>query len=99
MNPERVYQILRGPHVSEKSTTLGESAGQVVFKVARDASKPEIKKAVERLFEVRVDHVRVVSLKGKRKGSGRLRGRRSDWKKAYVSLAEGENIDVFGASE
>lgn len=99
MNPERVYQILLGPHVSEKSTTLGEAAGQVVFKVARDASKPEIKKAVERLFEVQVDQVRVVSLKGKRKGLGRLRGRRSDWKKAYVSLAEGQDIDVFGTSE
>lgn len=99
MNPERVYQVLLGPHVSEKSTTLGESAGQIVFKVARDASKPEIKKAVERLFEVQVNHVRVVSFKGKRKGVGRLRGRRSDWKKAYVSLAAGQDIDVFGTSE
>lgn len=99
MNPERVYQVLLGPHVSEKSTTLGESAGQIVFKVARDASKPEIKKAVERLFEVQVSHVRVVRFKGKRKGVGRLRGRRSDWKKAYVSLAEGQDIDVFGTSE
>ncbi len=99
MNPERVYQILRGPHISEKSTMLGESAGQVVFKVGRDASKLEIKKAVERLFEVQVKRIRVVSLKGKRKGFGRLRGRRSDWKKAYVSLAEGQDIDVFGTPE
>lgn len=99
MNSERIFQILLGPHVSEKSTILGESAGQVVFKVARDASKPEIKKAVERLFEVRVDEVHVLRVKGKRKGFGRLRGRRSDWKKAYVSLAEGEDIDVFGMAE
>lgn len=99
MNPERVYQILLGPHVSEKSTTLGESAGQVVFKVARDASKPEIKKAVERLFEVQVSHVRVASFKGKYKGVGRRRGRRSDWKKAYVTLVEGQDIDVFGTPE
>lgn len=99
MNPERVYQILLGPHVSEKSTALGEAGGQVVFKVACSASKPEIKKAVEHLFEVQVSHVRVASLKGKRKGVGRLRGRRSDWKKAYVALAEGQNIDVFGMSE
>lgn len=99
MNPERVYQILLGPHVSEKSTTLGESAGQIVFKVARDACKPEIKKAVEQLFEVEVKRIRVVRLKGKRKGFGRLRGRRSDWKKAYVALAEGQDIDVFGGAE
>ncbi|MDN5850472.1 MAG: 50S ribosomal protein L23 [Nitrococcus sp.] len=99
MNPERVYQVLLGPHVSEKTTTLGESARQVVFKVARDASKHEIKGAVERLFEVQVKQVRVVSLKGKRKGLGRRRGRRSDWKKAYVALAEGQDIDVFGTPE
>lgn len=99
MNPERVYQILLGPHVSEKTTTLGESARQVVFKVTRDASKAEIKQAVERLFEVQVNQVRVVRLKGKRKGLGRRRGRRSDWKKAYVALAEGQNIDMFGTPD
>lgn len=99
MNLERIYQVLLGPHVSEKSTGLGDAAGQVVFKVARDASKPEIKKAVEQLFEVEVRQVRVVCLQGKRKGFGRIRGRRSDWKKAYISLAEGQEIDVFGTPE
>ncbi|MDN5872457.1 MAG: 50S ribosomal protein L23 [Nitrococcus sp.] len=99
MNLERVYQILLGPHVSEKTTELGDSARQVVFKVARDASKREIKQAVERVFEVQVNQVRVVRVKGKRKGFGRRRGRRSDWKKAYVGLAEGQDVDVFGTPE
>jgi large subunit ribosomal protein L23 len=97
MNPERVFKVLLGPHVSEKSTVLGDSANQVVFKVTRDATKQEIKQAVEQLFEVKVEDVRVTTVSGKRKGVGRIRGRRSDWKKAYVSLAEGQEIDLLGA--
>lgn len=97
MNQERVFQVLLGPHVSEKSAILGDLANQVVFKVSRDATKDEIKRAVETLFEVKVDGVRVVNVLGKRKGAGRIRGRRSDWKKAYVSLAAGQEIDLLSA--
>ncbi|RFA30197.1 50S ribosomal protein L23 [Alkalilimnicola ehrlichii] len=97
MNQERVFNVLLGPHVSEKSTVIADSANQVVFKVAKDATKDEVKAAVEQLFEVKVDGVRVVNVKGKKKGFGRIRGRRSDWKKAYVALAEGQEIDIVGA--
>ena len=98
MNQERVFKVLMGPHVSEKSTVLAEVANQVVFKVATDASKDEIKTAVEQLFEVKVKDVRVTSMKGKRKGVGRVRGRRADWKKAYVALEEGQQIDFLGGA-
>lgn len=97
MNQERIFNVLLGPHVSEKTTIVGEEGNQVVFKVARDAEKHEIKKAVEQLFEVQVDKVRTVKVKGKRKGFGRIRGKRSDWKKAYVVLKPGQDIDMFGA--
>lgn len=97
MNQERVFKVLLGPHVSEKSTIVSDAANQVVFKVATDASKEEIKAAVEQLFEVKVNGVRVVNAKGKAKGAGRIRGRRSDWKKAYVALAEGSEIDFLSA--
>lgn len=96
MNQERVYQILLGPHVSEKSTIVADEASQVVFRVAKRATKLEVRRAVERLFEVRVRDVRVTNVKGKRKGFGRIRGRRPDWKKAYVSLEPGQNTDLFG---
>jgi large subunit ribosomal protein L23 len=97
MNQERVFKVLLGPHVSEKSTIIGELANQIVFKVSRDATKDEIKRAVETLFEVKVEGVQVATVKGKVKGVGRIRGRRSDWKKAYVSLAAGQEIDLVGA--
>lgn len=97
MNEQRVFQVLRGPHVAEKSTLLAETENQVVFKVARDATKEEIKTAVEKLFEVEVAGVRVMNVKGKQKGFGRNRGRRANWKKAYVALAEGHEIDLLGA--
>ena len=99
MNSERIYQVLLGPHVSEKSTVAAESSSQAVFRVARDATKAEIKEAVEKLFEVKVRGVRVANMKGKRKGMGRIRGRRSDWRKAYVALEPGQEIDFFGAGE
>lgn len=98
MNQERVFKVLLGPHVSEKSTVLAEAANQVVFKVANDASKDEIKQAVEQLFGVKVKGVRVTTVGGKQKGFGRIRGRRSDWKKAYVSLEEGQEIDLLGGA-
>ena len=93
MNQERVMQVLLAPHVSEKSTLAADQANQVVFRVALDATKPEIRKAVETMFKVSVENVTVVRSQGKRKRFGRLQGRRSDWKKAYVRLAPGNDID------
>ncbi len=94
MNPERMYQIILRPHVSEKSALLGDAANQAVFQVATDASKSEIRQAVEQLFNVKVADVRTVNMKGKTKRMGMRRGRRSDWKKAYVSLEQGHEIDL-----
>lgn len=96
MNDERLMRVLVAPHVSEKSTGLGEASNQVVFKVLPDARKLEIKHAVEKLFSVEVEAIQVTNVKGKRKGSGPKAGRRSDWKKAYVRLKQGHNIDFVG---
>ena len=96
---ERLTTIILGPHISEKSTAAAENNRQVVFKVRRDASKREIRQAVELLFEVEVDHVRVVNVKGKVKRFGRTLGRRADWKKAYVKLAEGSSVEAFLGGE
>ena len=89
----RLMQVIQGPVVSEKSTAAGE-VGQYVFRVLPDASKDEIKAAIEQLFEVRVDQVRTLRQQGKTKRFGRQFGRRNHWKKAYVALAEGESIDM-----
>lgn len=97
MSRERLMNVLLEPHVSEKATQAAEMANQVVFKVRRDATKGEVREAVEHLFEVKVVDVQVVNVKGKAKRFGALRGRRSDWKKAYVRLAEGQDIDFLGA--
>jgi len=94
MNPERIYQVVYGPHVTEKTVNISESSNRQAFKVAVDASKAEISKAVEQLFEVTVEDVRTVKVKGKKKNFGRRAGRRKDWKKAYVKLAEGQSIDL-----
>jgi len=96
-NQERLMQVILGPHISEKSTAAAEGAGQVVFRVRRDASKPEIKQAVELLFEVKVEDVAVVSVRGKAKRFGARMGQRSSWKKAYVRLAPGQDLDFIGA--
>ncbi len=96
MNQERLYKILLAPHVSEKTSVAAEAANQVVFKVARDATKDEIKQAVEQLFDVKVNRVQTATVKGKAKNFGRIRGRRSDWKKAYVALEAGQEIDFLG---
>jgi len=90
---ERELQILRAPHFSEKSAQAVERGNQVVLRVANDASKPEIKAAVEALFKVRVEEVRVLNVKGKARRTRHGAGRRSDWKKAYVRLAAGQDID------
>ena len=97
MNQERLLTILLGPHMSEKSTNVGEAHNQVVFKVRTDANKKEIRQAVESLFEVKVESVQVANMKGKNKRFRGVPGRRPDWKKAYVCLAEGSTIDFIGA--
>jgi len=97
MNQERLLKVLLGPLVSEKSSRLTEQSQQFVFKVLPDANKLEIKKAVELLFGVNVQSVQVVNVKGKVKRFGRGLGRRNDWKKAYVRLQEGQEIDLAGA--
>jgi large subunit ribosomal protein L23 len=97
MNNERLSRILISPVVSEKSTRAADQNKQMVFKVLPDASKPEIRKAVEKMFDVTVTQVQVSNVKGKIKRFGQTVGRRSDWKKAYVTLAEGSDIDFVGA--
>jgi len=97
MSQERLMTVLLGPHVSEKGTILAEKHNQVIFRVRRDANKAEIRKAVELMFEVKVEGVQVLNQYGKTKRFGRLNGKRSDWKKAYVRLAEGQSIDFLGA--
>ena len=91
-------KILLAPQVSEKATYVAEKHEQVVFRVAMDATKPEIKAAVEMMFKVNVSGVQVACVMGKVKRSGRVIGRRNDWKKAYVSLAAGQAIN-FAANE
>lgn len=97
MNQERLMKVLVAPIISEKSARLGDSQRQFAFKVRTDASKPEVKAAVETLFNVKVNGVQVSNVKGKKKRFGAMFGRRSDWKKAYVTLAEGYDIDFSGA--
>ena len=97
MNQERLMNILLTPHVSEKSTIAAENANQIVFKVATDATKQEIKDAVEMLFEVNVENVQVANVKGKTKRTQNGVGRRNNWKKAYIRLQEGQDINFIGA--
>ncbi|UJF19465.1 50S ribosomal protein L23 [Vibrio sp. SS-MA-C1-2] len=96
---ERLLKVLRAPHISEKATMTAEKNNTIVFKVAIDATKLEIKKAVEKLFEVEVDTVRTLITKGKTKRQGMRMGRRSDVKKAYVTLKEGQDIDFVEGAE
>jgi len=93
MSNDRVYKVLLGPHVSEKATLATELRNQVVFKVVADATKPEVKEAVEALFDVKVDSVQMVNLKGKSKRTARGLGRRKGVRKAYVRLSDGHSID------
>ena len=96
MNQERMYQVLLSPHVSEKSSLLADEQNQHVFKVLPSATKTEVKQAVEKLFDVEVDAVRVTNVKGKTKRTGARMGRRVDWKKAYVRVKAGQTIDFAG---
>ena len=93
MNKERLMTVLIQPHVSEKAATLAEKANQYVFRVRDDASKAEVKEAVELMFEVKVSGVQVANEPGKERRFGKRIGRTQDWKKAYVRLAEGQAID------
>ena len=97
LSNEKLMTVLIGPHLSEKSSRLAERLKQFVFKVRRDADKGEIKRAVELMFDVSVTAVQVVNVMGKAKRFGRSPGRRQDWKKAYVTLAEGQDIEFLGA--
>lgn len=100
MNQERLMSILVAPHISEKSTRVADGSNQVTFKVRSDARKPEIRRAVEKIFEVEVESVSVMNVRGKRKSfRGRSQGRRSDWRKAYVRLKDGHDIDFMGPVE
>ena len=99
MNQERVFKVLVGPHISEKASVLADGRSQFVFKVAVDATKLEIKKAVESLFGVKVDEVRTVNVQGKTKRTARGLGKRNDWKKAYVSLQAGQDLDFTSSAE
>ena len=91
--PERLLTLLLAPTVSEKATQIADQHSQVVFRVMQDATKPEVKAAVELLFKVDVDAVRIANVKGKAKRFGAYSGRRRHWKKAYVSLKPGQEIN------
>jgi len=96
MNNERLYQVIRAPHVSEKASYGADERNQHVFSVAPDASKPEIRKAVEKIFNVKVERVQVLNVKGKNKRFGQIQGRRNGWRKAIVRLQPGNDIDYAG---
>jgi len=93
MSQARLFKVLLGPQVTEKAALAAESANTVVFKVTTDANKLEVKNAIEKLFEVKVESVRILNVKGKTKRTRHGLGKRNDWKKAYVRLADGQDID------
>ncbi|MBT7334218.1 MAG: 50S ribosomal protein L23 [Gammaproteobacteria bacterium] len=97
MNPERMFIVLREPHISEKVAILGDKANQYAFKVAVDATKAEIREAVETLFKVGVVKVTTANVKGKVKRNARGETRRKNWKKAYITVAEGQELDYMVA--
>jgi large subunit ribosomal protein L23 len=96
MNAERMHQVLLRPVVSEKSTNAAEANRQVVFEVLENATKAEVREAVEKLFDVSVTAVQVLNVRGKVKRFGKTPGKRNNWKKAYVRLAAGDDIDFLG---
>ncbi|MEY3006866.1 MAG: hypothetical protein RI942_1208 [Pseudomonadota bacterium] len=98
MNQERVFQILIGPHMSEKAAVVAEDSNQYVFKVALDATKTEIKTSVEQLFKVKVGDVRTLRVKGKTKRNRFGWTTKPSWKKAYVRLEQGQEIDFAAIS-
>lgn len=98
MNQERLHRVLLAPIVSEKSTRAADMANQYAFKVLPDATKKEIGRAVELMFDVKVEGVQVLNVSGKRKRFGRREGRRSDWRKAYVRLRAGQELNFAGGA-
>ena len=94
MSAANVYEVIRAPRVSEKTARLQEVSNQYVFEVATTATKADVKAAIEQIFEVKVESVNVVNVKGKSKAFRNRMGRRGDWRKAYVKLADGQTIDV-----
>jgi large subunit ribosomal protein L23 len=98
MNEDRLMKVLLGPVVSEKASIAAERNRQYAFRVLPDATKREIGRAVESLFSVEVDQVQVVNVKGKRKRFGQRAGKRKDWRKAYVRLMPGHDIDFGGGA-
>lgn len=99
MNPERLYKVLEGAHISEKATIIADASNQFVFKVVKDATKAEVKEAVEKLYGVVVKNVTVLNVKGKVKRTTRGSSRRPNWKKAYVRLEAGHDIDFAMTSD
>ncbi|MEJ5207793.1 MAG: 50S ribosomal protein L23 [Lysobacteraceae bacterium] len=95
MSSEKILDVLRAPHISEKTARLQEVSNQYVFEVSQVATKADVKEAVETLFDVKVEDVNLLTVKGKRKTFRFRAGRRGDWRKAYVKLAEGQSIDVM----
>lgn len=96
MNQERLLKVILGPVVSEKATLAADANGQYVFRVVPDANKLEVGKAVAALFDVKIDRVQILNVKGKQKRLGQRIGKRKDWRKAYVRLQAGQNIDFGG---
>ncbi|HET9341224.1 MAG TPA: 50S ribosomal protein L23 [Casimicrobiaceae bacterium] len=92
-NQERLMTVLLAPVISEKATSIADKHDQIVFRVAQDATKPEVKAAVELMFKVQVDSVQIANVRGKEKRFGRFVGRRRNWKKAYVCLKPGQEIN------
>ena len=95
MNEERIYIVLDEPHISEKVTNLGDSSNQYAFKVAKDATKAEVKEAVEQLFGVEVLNVTTLNVRGKVKRNRHGTARKKNWKKAYVRVAPGQELDTM----
>ncbi len=91
---EKIFSVLRAPRISEKTARLQELSNQYVFEISSEATKADVKAAVEQLFDVKVESVNVLNVKGKNKSFRSRSGRRGDWRKAYVRLAEGQSIDV-----
>lgn len=96
MSDDLLFEIIRAPHLSEKSSRVADKHQQIVFEVLRSATKPQIKRAVEKMFNVEVSSVTTTNVKGKRKQTGRVAGRRNHWKKAFVRLKPGQDIDFMG---
>ena len=96
MNQERLLKVILGPVVSEKATLAADANGQYAFRVVPDANKLEVGKAVAALFDVKIDRVQILNVKGKQKRLGQRIGKRKDWRKAYVRLQAGQNIDFGG---